>query len=177
MFLKILDLVDRVCRVVVGIAFVVIVLSIFGQVFFRLVLDSHLGWAEEVSRFSFVWLTFLGSASAFKHRKHMAIDFLPEFLGQRGRVLLDTLVCLVVFALVIVLIHHGYRLTLRTMTQTAPSTGVVMGYIYIAIPLSAFLIAVNSFVDFFRNVKALSSGDFAKAAIETQIKMFERETA
>lgn len=162
----VLRIADWLCRTVVGVAILVMVGSIFGQVFYRNMLDSYLGWAEEVARFSFVWLVFLGSASAFRGRLHLGIDFIPEILRYRGRILLDSLVCVVVFALMIVLIIYGYRLTLRTMTQIAPATGVTMGYIYVAIPIGAALIAVYALVDFFRNILALVSGDLDRSAIK-----------
>jgi len=160
-----LRLSDAVCRFVVGISILVMVMSIFGQVFYRSVLDSYLVWAEEAARFSFVWLVFLGSASAFKTRQHLGIDFLPELFGHKGRVILDTIVCIIVFMFVLVLLIYGYRLTLRTMSQVAPATGVTMGYIYMSIPISAALILVYSFVDFFRNLRALQLGDLDRAAV------------
>lgn len=161
-----LRIIDEVCKVIVGLAILVMVISIFGQVFYRTVLDSFIGWAEEAARFSFVWLVFLGSVSAFRGRRHLAIDFLPELLGHKGRVVLDTVLCVLIFALMIVLTIYGYRLTMRTMTQVAPATGVTMGYIYIALPISSVLIALYSFVDFFRNLLALTRGDLSGAAIQ-----------
>ncbi len=166
-----LRIIDEACKVIVGLAILVMVVSIFGQVFYRTILDSYLGWAEEAARFSFVWLVFLGSASAFRGRRHLAIDFLPELLGPRGRVVLDTVLCALIFALMIVLLVYGYRLTQRTMTQIAPATGVTMGYIYIALPISALLIALYSFVDFFRNLAALMKGDLSRAAIQPNAGM------
>lgn len=162
----VLRILDKACKILVGLAVLVMVVSIFGQVFYRAVLDSYLGWAEEAARFSFVWLVFLGSASAFRSRRHLAIDFLPELLGQKGRVVLDTVLCMLIFALMIVLLLHGYKLTLRTMTQVAPATGVTMGYIYIALPISAAFIGIYSLVDFFRNLFALAKGDLSRAAIQ-----------
>ena len=160
-----LRLSDAVCRFVVGIAILVMVVSIFGQVFYRSVLDSYLVWAEEAARFSFVWLVFLGSASAFKTRHHLGIDFIPELISHKGRVILDTIVCVVVFVFTLVLLIYGYRLTLRTLTQVAPATGVTMGYIYMSIPIASALILVYSVVDFFRNIWALKIGDLDRAAI------------
>jgi len=47
------------------------------QVFFRYVVQSSLGWSEELSRYLFVWLIFIGSAVALPKGFHIAIDMLP----------------------------------------------------------------------------------------------------
>jgi TRAP-type C4-dicarboxylate transport system permease small subunit len=86
---------------------------------------------------------------------------------------LDTVLCALIFALMIVLAFYGYRLTLRTMTQLAPATGVTMGYIYMALPISAALIALYSFVDVFRNLIALARDDLSRAAIQPNAGMAE----
>jgi TRAP-type transport system small permease protein len=160
---------DAISRTIVGVAILVMVLAIFGQVFYRNVLDSYLTWAEEVARFSFVWLVFMGSTSAFLSRSHLSIDFIPEILSRKGRIILDTVVCLVVFLFMIVLVTYGWRLTMRTMTQTAPATGIIMGYIYIAMPISAVLMGAYSIVDLVRNIIALATGNLEKAAIVDRI--------
>lgn len=141
------------------------VVSIFGQVFYRSVLDSYLVWAEEAARYSFVWLVFLGSASAFKSRQHLGIDFLPEILSHKGRIVVDVAVCIIVLLFALLLVVYGYRLTLRTMSQVAPTTGVIMGYIYMSIPISAALISTYALVDLVRNCAALIAGDLGRAAV------------
>lgn len=163
--MSILRIIDGICKLVVGAAILVMVASISGQVFYRAVLDSYIGWAEEAARFSFVWLTFLGSASAFRSRRHLAIDFLPEFLGSKGRIVLDMILCVIVLALAFVLVVYGWQLTQRTMTQIAPATGVTIGYIYIALPISAALISLYAIVDVFRNGMAIATDDLSRAAI------------
>ena len=49
-----------------GIIFCLIVLLIFTQVLFRYLLNNSLNWTEELAKYLFVWMTFIGSASAFK---------------------------------------------------------------------------------------------------------------
>jgi TRAP-type transport system small permease protein len=166
--LGLLRLIDHACRAVVGLGIIVMVISIAGQVFYRTVLDDFLGWAEEAARFSFVWLVFLGSVTAFRDRRHLGIDFLPEALGPRGRVILDTVICVVTFGLMIVLAIYGYQLTLRTMTQVSPAIQITMGYVYAAIPISAVLISLYAVADIVRNALALRSGDLSRAAIMTE---------
>ena len=166
--MSVLRLMDGVCRVVVGVGIIVMVGSIAGQVFYRAVLGDFLGWASEAARFSFVWLVFLGSTCAFRERRHLGIDFLPEFLGPRGRIMLDMVICAITFGLMVVLAIYGYELTLRTMTQVSPAVQLTMGYVYVAIPISAVLILIYAATDIGRDLMALKSGDLSRAAIQTQ---------
>lgn len=170
----VLRFVDAICRVIVGLGVLVMVGSITGQVFYRAVLGDYLGWAEEAARFSFVWLVFMGSVSAFSQRRHLGIDFLPEFLGSRGRVVLDTAICVFTLALMCVVARYSYELTVRTMTQVSPAMQVTMGYVYVAMPISAALISVYALVDVVRNVLALAAGDLSRAAIDTRSGLIEQ---
>ncbi|MEJ2134846.1 MAG: TRAP transporter small permease subunit [Desulfofustis sp.] len=44
----------------------VMVISILLQVFFRYVMNAPLYWSEEIARYAFVWLVFIGAAIAPK---------------------------------------------------------------------------------------------------------------
>lgn len=157
--MRLLDALDLACRWLCGVAILVMVAAIFGQVFARAVLDGFLTWAEEAARYAFVWMTFLGSASAFRARAHLGIDFLPGLLRERGRVALDALACAFALALGLALLRYGWALTERTWTQLSPATQIRMGLIYVAIPIGAGLIALFAAVDLVRDLRALALGD------------------
>ena len=57
----------------------VMVICLGAQVFFRFVLDASLTWSEELSRFSFVWVIYLGASLAAKERIHIRVTA-PQLL-------------------------------------------------------------------------------------------------
>lgn len=66
--------IDRVVAVAVSILFVGMVVFIFAQVFFRYVLEAPLSWSEELSRYLFVWVAFLGSFIAARRGQHIGVE-------------------------------------------------------------------------------------------------------
>jgi len=61
-------------RIVVGVAFIAIVVLTITQVFFRSVLDSPLIWSEDVVRLLLVWVVFLGGAVVAWDGRHLNVD-------------------------------------------------------------------------------------------------------
>ena len=98
-------LIDRCCRwinVLIALALAVMVLMVFGNVVLRYAFNSGIAVSEEVSRWLFVWITFLGAIVAIREHGHLGTDMLlvklPP-LAQRA--------CLVV--------AHGLMLFLGTL--------------------------------------------------------------
>lgn len=67
----------------VGILLGFIVILIFIQVIFRYLFNNSLNWTEELAKYLFVWMTFIGSASAFKDQIHIGVDFFVELLPEQ----------------------------------------------------------------------------------------------
>jgi TRAP-type C4-dicarboxylate transport system permease small subunit len=58
---------------------------VFLQFFTRYVLNSSLGWTEEIARYLLIAVTFLGAAMAVRKRSHIAVEFCYRYFGAGGR--------------------------------------------------------------------------------------------
>jgi TRAP-type C4-dicarboxylate transport system permease small subunit len=61
------------------------VLMVFVNVVLRWTVDSGLDISEEMSRYFFVWLTFIGAVVVMREHLHLGVDALVGRLGRRGR--------------------------------------------------------------------------------------------
>ena len=75
----------RLLRFVIFLCLVVMVVLVFGNVVLRYAFNSGITVSEEVSRWLFVWLTFLGAVVALHEHAHLGTDMLVGRLGPRGR--------------------------------------------------------------------------------------------
>ena len=66
-----------------------IIVIMFGQVLFRYIFNQSLSWSEELAKFIFVWLTFLGAAICIRERMHIGVEFLAERLPAKWKRYLD----------------------------------------------------------------------------------------
>src|SRR3546814_18317575 len=61
-----------------------IVCVIFIEVLRRFVLLYSSVWGEETARYTFIYLVWIGAASAVRERAHIRIDVLTHYLPPRG---------------------------------------------------------------------------------------------
>jgi TRAP-type transport system small permease protein len=70
---------------------VVMVVMVFGNVVLRYAFNSGITVSEELSRWAFVWMIFLGAIIAIKESAHLGTDMLVGRLGRTGK-----MVCLAI---------------------------------------------------------------------------------
>ena len=76
------------CRLLewtIAIVLAVMVLLVFGNVLLRYLANSGITVSEELSRWLFVWMTFLGAIVAVKENGHLGTDLLVGRLGPSGK--------------------------------------------------------------------------------------------
>jgi len=108
----------------------------FAQVVFRYLLHHSLSWSEEVGRYIFVWITFLGLAAAFRSGSHVALDILAGLLPPLPRRILAVINSLFIVVLSLALVVGGVKLMEFGVNQRSPALDTPMYLIYIVIPIS-----------------------------------------
>jgi TRAP-type C4-dicarboxylate transport system permease small subunit len=123
----------------------------------RYAFNSPIMWAEEVSRYSFIWLVFIGAVVCTKHRRHICIDLVVMFLPGRIRLFAILLADVATVTLMLIMMYYGWILTssanYRTSTLNMPTY-----LVYMVVPLSALLILFHSAKEFFVNLRAAFGG-------------------
>ena len=81
-------LLDGYCRLLdamMALALAIMVVLVFGNVVLRYAFNSGITVSEEVSRWLFVWMTFLGAIVALKEHAHLGSDMLVSRLPTGGK--------------------------------------------------------------------------------------------
>lgn len=81
-------LIDAYCRLlgwVIVACLAVMVVLVFGNVVLRYAFNSGITLSEELSRWLFVWMTFLGAIVALRDGAHLGTDMLVSRLGVTGK--------------------------------------------------------------------------------------------
>ena len=125
---------DRCCRFLeAAIAFclALMVLLVFGNVFLRYTMNSGITLSEELSRWAFVWMTFLGAIVALKEHGHLGTDMLISRLGPFGKKMcLGASYLLMLFACWL-LFKGAYDQALINLDSTSAVMEVSMAWIYL----------------------------------------------
>jgi len=124
-----------------------LVVDVTWQVITRFILNDPSSWTEEVATYLMIWVGLLGAAVALHRKAHLGIDYFVGKLDQKKRLITEAFVyvCIAAFSST-VLVVGGYQLVAETFErgQTAPATGIELGYVYVAIPVSGFFITLYS---------------------------------
>jgi len=127
---------------------------IFFQVVNRYIFGQTFEWSEELARFLFVWVVFLGSALIMGESGHLAVQMLPSKLkGTTAGVGLEILINLCSYAFTLLLLIQGAKMTSVMTFQVAPGLGISMSIVYSIIPISASLMLLYLFKDSVRIIK------------------------
>lgn len=114
--------VDTVVKTVMVVLLVVLVVAVGANVFGRFVLNQSLAGSDELARFLFIWVIFLGAALAHLHNEHIAVtvfvERLPRTLQRWAVVLQELIILLVVVALL---------LSAREVMATSPGSSALLG--------------------------------------------------
>lgn len=115
------------------------------QVFTRYVLNDPVSFTEELVRYMLIWTGFIGAASAFGSRQHMALMLLPEKLtGLNKGILMAAVDFIVLVVCVAVMFVGGISNAMSSMNALSPLLGIPRGLVYAVTPLSAlFLILIQ----------------------------------
>jgi len=115
---------------------------IFLQVFYRFVLRAPLVWSEEMALFLFQWTVFMGAALAVKQRSHFGLDIFIQRLPPVIIKTLDKFGQVIIFCIALGMIYWGYQITRMTMLQLYATLKFPVGYCYLGILVSGFLMAL-----------------------------------
>ena len=118
----------------VGLALMVV--TVFSQVVFRYVVHRPLMWSEELTKMTYLWLTFIGSTIATRDGAHISVDFFVQKASRKTASPLKRFIVMVntVFCLLIAYQAWMYAKTqagIRSVALDIPlawtTTGIVVG--------------------------------------------------
>jgi TRAP-type C4-dicarboxylate transport system permease small subunit len=137
----------------------IMLLIIFTQVITRYFFDYTAEWSEDLARFLFVWVVFLGSALIMGESGHLAVEFVPNhFKGKPFGKVIEIIINLSSYVFTLLLLVQGAKMT-NTMTfQLSPGMDISMSYVYCVIPLSSALMLLYLIKDTARIIRGFSSG-------------------
>ena len=144
---KPVDLFFKLLELLVVAALVAMVIMVFGNVVMRYVFNSGILVSEEMSRYCFIWLTYIGAMIAMREREHLGVDTLVRRLPRAGKKL-----CLFLseslMLLVNVLFFVGtWKMHELQVTSISPVVGISMIWVYgigyvVAVVMALFNLSV-----------------------------------
>lgn len=106
------------------------VLMVFGNVVLRYVFNSGIVVSEELSRFFFVWLTFLGAVAAMRDNAHLGMDNVVARLSRPNKLRCLAASQVLILLACAMLAWGTWRQHDINATNRAPVTGLSMIWVF-----------------------------------------------
>jgi len=105
-------------------------LMVFSNVVLRWTVNSGIDVSEEMSRYFFVWLTFIGAVVVMREHLHLGVDALVGRLERRGRVVCMILSDALILFCCAVFFWGTWQQAAINASNVAPVTGLSMLWVF-----------------------------------------------
>ena len=119
-------------RAVIAVLLAAMVVLVFGNVVLRYGFNSGIAISEELSRWLFVWMVFLGAIIGMKEHAHLGVDSLVKVLPSFGRKVCYGLSHGLMLYASVLLTEGSWKQTVLNWDTVAPASGLSVGLFYAA---------------------------------------------
>lgn len=113
-----------------GILTGLMVLFVFMNVVLRTCFNSGLTWSEELSRYLFVFVTYVGAISAMRVNGHLGVDTLISRVPRPLQMVMYVVSQLVIAALMCILVHGSGKMVLQNTESRTAALGISYALLY-----------------------------------------------
>lgn len=151
---KISRLFENTLNITMAFALAVMVVLVFGNVVLRYAFNSGITWSEEMSRYLFMWLTFLGAIGAYKNKEHLGVDMVIKRLPIKMKKVVLVISDLMILFVLYLVLDGSWKMTLINIDSNAPATGMPLALVYgtgILVSVSMGLMTIHNLYRLFTN--------------------------
>jgi TRAP-type C4-dicarboxylate transport system permease small subunit len=140
--------------------YALIVITIFVEVFRRFVLSYSSIWAEEIARYAFIYVSWIGASAAIKERAHIRIDLILPLLGDRGRAVIMIIGDIVTIVLAVLAFWWSLESVLVSLKFGSVTHGlrISLAWFLAAVPLGFAMMLVRLIQSIIRDISDLKAG-------------------
>jgi C4-dicarboxylate transporter DctQ subunit len=143
---RILKFIDDKFEEIIGTTVLAVVVTlVFLGVVLRLVFTSGLPWQEELSRFGFVFVCYLGASYGMKSDDHIRITFLADALPKRARKILRVItdIIWIAFNVFVVIVSIDYYLRQKDFLGLSGILKIPLHYVFLTIPVGFAMLTLR----------------------------------
>jgi len=158
---RILDALNRNAeRWALLVFYVMLVVTMFIEVLRREIMSYSSIWGEEIVRYSFIYLAWIGAAAAVRERGHIRIDVILQYVGPRIKALLYIFGDIVMFAVALVAVYWSFETVVVSAKFGSVTHGLRVSQVWflLAVPIGFALVIFRLIQSFIRDVHDLRHG-------------------
>lgn len=140
--------------------YVMLVVTMAVEVLRREIFSYSSIWGEEIVRYSFIYLAWIGAAVAVKDRAHIRIDVLMHYVPKRAKALLFILGDLVMLIVAVIALYWSYETVHVSAKFGSVTDGLRVSKVWflMAVPLGFALMIFRLIQSLLRDLRDLRDG-------------------
>ncbi|WP_459129261.1 TRAP transporter small permease [Guggenheimella bovis] len=155
---KVLSVLDRIEEFFLVSMFIAMVLIIFFQVIMRFSKNS-LSWSEELGKFIFVWISWIGISIGQRKNEHIRITMLTDRLPYGLKKVVEIISELIVIGICVITAYYSYSLVLSQASTPYAGIKISMSYGYLSVLVGTILMIIRCLVTISDHIRALGQGE------------------
>ncbi len=155
---KFMDRLYKGLEYLIALFLAVMVVLVFGNVVLRYGFKSGIVLSEELSRWLFVWMTFMGAVVGLNHGAHLGTESLVKRLGGTGKKVVLTVAYLAMLFVCWLIFSGAWQQTIINITTTSAVMEAPVAIFY----SSGIVFAILAGLILLRNLFRIWTGRIAK---------------
>ena len=144
-------------EILASIAISITVLMVITNVVLRYGFNFVLPWSEELSVICFIWATYLGISSCYKHKLHMGVDVILSFLPSKTIIPFKLIVACFLLGLNLYMAYLSYQYTMLS-SKVTPVMGMSYFSINAVLVVCFALMAIHTVRFIIEDIKLIKAG-------------------
>lgn len=143
---KIDDSIRKGETTIVAFFIITVTVLIFTNVVLRYVFKNSWTWAEELTRYIIIWMTFIGASLCVRDNVHVTMDILINRISKRFKKPLLYVIYIGSAFISLYLTYIGWALTMKIKSTGQVSSAMdflPMWLVYLCVPVGGILMAKN----------------------------------
>lgn len=116
-------------------------------------------WSEELARYLFIWVAFLGGVIAHQRRSHIHISLVVDRAGPKLKRALGVFADVAAIAFSLIFVIKGWRLIQNNLDIETVTLFFDFWVVYLVVPVSALAIIAISVGDAVDRIRGISNAD------------------
>ena len=139
---------------------------VFLQVVMRYVFANSLSWSEEMARFIFLWLSWIGASYAVKERSHFRVEMFANMIQCTARKYFVCFILIVWFIFSLFLTWFGTELLLflHDSGQFSAAMEIPMTLPYASVPVGCGLMSIRLLIEIYKIFRGETAGNTTEKA-------------
>jgi len=140
--------------------YTMLVATMFVEVLRREIMSYSSIWGEEIVRYSFIYLAWIGAAAAVRERGHIRIDVIMHYVPTRVKALLYLFGDFVMVAVSLVALYYSYETVHVSAKFGSVTDGLRISRVWflMAVPIGFALVLLRLFQSILRDIADLRAG-------------------